>query len=118
MTNRICPAHGLVECAECLEQAENVGPGTVVPFGPAKAEATGDSRDWSPLEALEWLVAEIKAGRAQPHALTVEYWRLTDPDDSEGRKTHHFVASNVTAPERIVLLTIALDRAVEDWRDP
>jgi hypothetical protein len=82
----------------------------VVNFNKERAQKEQDCRLWSPLEALEDLVAEIKAGQLNPEQLGVHY---LEPD-GDGKR-HGYAAAGVTFPDHIALLHIALHSVVSKW---
>lgn len=77
-----------------------------------RADKAADSRLWSPQDALEDLLAEIRAGRIKPTSLAIHYWEGMPESGLE----HHYSAAGLTYPSHIALLTVGLDRVVQDWK--
>ena len=77
-----------------------------VELNKVRAEKAGDSRLWTPLDALRDLVARIEAGEISPEKLAVNYV------DAGGDR--RWVLAGLTRTEYIALLSVALHRAVAD----
>ena len=76
-----------------------------------RAEKMQDSREWTALDALEDLVAQVRAGTLQVDQLGI-HWFKNLPD---GGYEHHYCAAGMTYQQHIALLHIALDRVARDW---
>lgn len=77
----------------------------------ARAHKEKDCRLWSPLEALEALVRDIKSGELNPSQLVVHH--LTENEDKS--QSLGYVAAGVTLPDHIALLRVAETRLINDW---
>lgn len=72
-----------------------------------------DCREWTPLDALEHLVREIKAGTVSPTELTVHWFE----DQKNGSRKHGYQCAGVTYSSHISLLNVALKCVLEDWME-
>ena len=81
-----------------------------------RAEKMQDNRLWTPLDCLKALVRDIEIGDINPCALHVSYWETNDgSENKESSKSYKYASSNLTRPEEIALLNVALKYALEDW---
>jgi hypothetical protein len=76
-----------------------------------RAEKFGDSRMWSPVDALEDAIETIKTKDLKDIRLAV-HWFEVQPD---GSRKHHYTAANLTFPEHISLIRVADHRLIHDW---
>jgi hypothetical protein len=67
---------------------------------------------WSPLEALEKLIDEIKTGVTSPKNLIVFYME----EGPDGRSSPVVWSSNMNIAESIGLAHLFIGRAIEEWR--
>lgn len=68
-------------------------------------------KNWTPLDALKNVIADIESGEIVIEELACHYIRK----DGASRKTG-FVLAGVSRAEHVALLNIALAEAIEDWR--
>lgn len=76
-----------------------------------RAEKTQDSREWSALDALEDMVAQVKAGTIKPEQLSIN-WLESKP---EGGYAHHYCVAGMTFQQHIALLHVSLARVLTQW---
>lgn len=82
----------------------------VVPI--ARKHRSGDV--WTPVQLLEELLADIKAGKEHPSRLLVTWTETTE--DGKRDRIRHWQAQ-CSRSEEIAFLTAAAQMAIEDWRD-
>lgn len=83
-----------------------------VSLAKARADKTNDCREWTPLDALKDLVADIEAGRAKPTQLVVHFMEEAEA----GRRIYRYSAAGITYPEHVCLLAVAQARIIGDWQ--
>ena len=84
----------------------------VITLGEVKAEKTGDSRHWTPLEALEALVRDIKSGDVIPDkTLCCLMWTKNKAGESEFFQRW----AGVTQNEAVSILSLAHFKACKSW---
>ncbi len=83
----------------------------IVHFAEAKADRSGDSRDWSPLDMLKSLVRDVEEGRVKTNQICVHFWVNED-----GGRVHHNSVAGMTFPDHVALLTVALHECVDNWK--
>lgn len=90
--------------------------GDIVHFNEAKADLSGDSRDWSPLDMLKALVRDIEEGKVKPcSGMCIHFWE--DGSDEEGAgRVHTFFVSGMTFSEHLSLLTVAAHETIARYR--
>jgi hypothetical protein len=76
------------------------------------AERRPVEKDWSPVELLEELLAEVKAGRIDPACLMV-FWTSRSADKSE---TPHSWSAGVTYAQGIAFCELEKMRLIAKWR--
>ena len=76
-----------------------------------RAEKKEDCREWTPLDALEDLVKDIKDGKCKPTQLIVHMF-----EEHDNGKDHSYVAAGIAIPEHIALLQVAMASVLELWR--
>lgn len=69
--------------------------------------------DWTPEEALEWLLGEIKAGRIEASSLII-HWFEPKPDGASDELMQ--LHSKMTHESIVALLAAAQHLALETWR--
>lgn len=79
-----------------------------------RAEKRQDSRLWTAEDALEDLLARIRAGEIKPTWLAIHYMEGSPETGQE----HHYQVAGLTYPQHIALLNVALDRVLREWRVP
>lgn len=67
---------------------------------------------WSPVELLEELLADVKAGKVVPLNMMVFFTEQL-PDQKERPRTW---SANVSRAEAIAYCTLEIQRTLEDWR--
>lgn len=77
-----------------------------------RAEQASDSKLWSPTDALELILSDIKEGKISPDGLAIHYWKR----NPNGSRTMNHCVAGLDFPEHITLLTVALSRVVEDYK--
>lgn len=82
----------------------------VTPFRPKAAEVV---ETWSPLQLLEELVAEVKAGTVNPQAMAIHWLESTD---NGTRSRPRRWQCGLSRAEEIALLEMSKLLALEDWR--
>ena len=85
----------------------------VVSLGEIKSHKTGDCRYWTPLEALEALVRDIKSGDIVPDgAMMIQMWVKEKEKD-----TPSFFERNcgVTCSEAAAMLALAQYKVCKEW---
>lgn len=85
---------------------------SVVSLNERRAMAHQDSGLWSPLECLEALVRDIKAGKVSPEALVVHWYEPQPGGGSDLMQTN----ANMTYEAELALLTLATHNCIENWR--
>lgn len=81
----------------------------ILNLGDARSRRSGSADDWTPVEALRWLLAEIEAGRKSPVKLYVTMVE-TKPDVDD--EVDSFVtAGTVSKYETIGMLAAHLTKA-------
>ena len=73
-----------------------------------RAERSNDCRLWSAEDCLEDALKEVKGKKVH---MAIHWFEI----DEDGGRVHHFAASNVTYPEHIALLNIALRDCIDNW---
>lgn len=77
-----------------------------------RAVKAQDSRLWSPRDALASVLRAIDSGEIAPTAISIDYYE----DTPDGDLSHHYTVSNLTREQRIAMLVLAQQRALEEWR--
>lgn len=70
----------------------------------------GDSRLWTPLDALKELVRAIEAGEENPEGLVIHWW-----EEKRGERDYRYLASKVTFPDHLALLDVAHNQVLKEW---
>lgn len=81
-------------------------------LGRVRAFQTGDNQDWTPLDCLEYLCEEIRAGHIAPDSLLVHY-TTRQPG---GIDLHQEMSAKLTHTEYIAFLNLALKKAIDEWQ--
>lgn len=76
------------------------------------ADKSPSAHSWSPVQALETLLADVKAGKIHPAQIVIVW---TD-SRSDGSKQVHRWKAQVDRTEEIAYLDVARLQAIEDWR--
>lgn len=76
-----------------------------------RADKMQDCREWTAIDALEDMVAQVKAGKMKVDQLAI-HWFENLP---EGGYKHHYCVAGVTFQQHIALLHVGLTRVVDDW---
>ncbi len=84
----------------------------IVHFAEAKADRSGDSRDWTAIDMLKSIVRDIEKGRVSTDQICVHYWETNE----DGGRIHHNSVAGMTFPDHVALLTVALHECVEGWK--
>lgn len=85
----------------------------IVRLNAARASKHGDSRLWTPRDALEDLLYRIDNSEVLPTQIAIHYFV---PLTAGGRQ-HGYCVAGITVPEHVALLAVAQYRVIEDWRD-
>lgn len=74
-----------------------------------RADKANDNRLWSADDCLEDAARSIKGKKVH---LAVHWFEMKE----DGTRVHHYSAANCTYTEHIALLSLALNRIIEDWK--
>ena len=77
------------------------------------ADKSSNSGTWSPEQAIQTLLDDIKAGKIKPVKAIVMFFE--EKEDGGLRPQRWF--SNITRSEEVALTVLATRMAVDDWRD-
>jgi hypothetical protein len=80
----------------------------IVPM-PVKQDDT-----WTPRQLIAEFLADMDSGRLKPKNLLL----MCMVDEGEHAQRPHWYFANVNRHEEIALLTLALHRAIDAWRNP
>lgn len=80
-------------------------------FREALANKKGDSRLWSPEDALESVLRDLRAGAINPKCIAIHYFESL----GDGNAVHRCVVANLTREEHIALLALAQNRELREW---
>jgi hypothetical protein len=69
--------------------------------------------NWSPEQAVEEFLQEIKDGKTKPVKMIIMYF---EEKENGNLKPHRWFA-NINRAEEIALTTLANHMAIEEWRD-
>ena len=83
---------------------------TVENFRKALVDKNHDCRLWTPIDALEDTIVELR-GKENVKQLAIHWME----DLPEGGCRHYYCVAGVTHAEHIALLQLAIHRATEDW---
>jgi len=75
-----------------------------------RARRASDAEEWTPLDALKWLVTEIEEGRCVPVQLVVSLIEKKGDNDAFGN-----VSAGVDRPNHVALLALAQHSALDGW---
>lgn len=76
------------------------------------AEKSASAHSWSPVQAIETFLADVKAGKIHPAQIVIVW---TD-SRSDGSKQIHRWKAQVDRTEEIAFLDVARLQAIEEWR--
>ncbi len=71
-------------------------------FGKAKAEKTGDCRNWTVADALKAALEEVESGVLNPDMV---YIAFRESDDGNGTKRYEYIIAGMTSFDVAGLLT-------------
>ena len=77
--------------------------GEIINIAASRAKKTGDSRDWSPLDALKYAAGEIEAGRWAPNRLLI-----ASLNDDSGPKPYTYFCAGGTRLEMVGLASTVI----------
>lgn len=82
----------------------------LVSLAEQRAIRENDSTLWTPTDALRAMLRDIESGEIKPTQMAVHYFE----DGPDGKRAkHHYCVVNLTRDEHIVLLNVALRRAID-----
>lgn len=81
----------------------------IVHFSEAKADMSGDSRDWTTLDMLKALVRDVESGKSNPDGMCIHFWEKSE--DGIGR-AHNFFIAGMTFTEHVALLSVAIHETI------
>jgi hypothetical protein len=87
------------------------------PVADFETERIARKDNWTPLEALEQCLAEIKSGRLNPRILTVILEHAPNAEHPEMVSPVHF-SSEMTSAEFLAMLKIQEIRTLREWLGP
>ena len=76
-----------------------------------RAVIKGDSRLWSPIDALEDTIGYLKDKDASKINLCIHWFEVQE----DGSRDHHYAAANCTVPEHMALIQVAQYKLIHDW---
>lgn len=86
----------------------------VITIGEIKADKTGDCRHWTPLEALEALVRDIKSGEIVPDgSMCLQMWLKREDGGTEFFQRN----AGVTHDQAASMLALAQYKNCKSWDD-
>lgn len=76
------------------------------------AEFADNAKMFSPLQAAELLLSEIKEGKVKPESLAIHILERNE----DGSREHSSIIAGLNYPEHIALLSCALHNTIERWK--
>lgn len=83
----------------------------VVNINELRAHKEGDSKLWSPQEALEAVLRDIKSEKIKPISIAIHYWH----DLGDGDKSLRSTQANLDTEGHIVLLEISKTAIIQGY---
>lgn len=77
-----------------------------------RSQKNNDALLWTPLDALEDTIERIKSGELSPDRISIQM--LSDPDKN-GNRVHTYCAAGVNYETHIAMLSVALQRTINEW---